>query len=60
MGLGNNSGSMMVIKYVITMRGILGLRSEMLSATRGTTIVDSVFDSYRENIAGGILNQDKD
>ena len=38
---------------------MLVLRSEMLSATRGTAIVDSVFDSYREKIKGDILSRDK-
>ena len=32
---------------------------EILSATRGTATVASVFDSYREKIAGHILSQDK-
>lgn len=38
---------------------MLGLRSEMLSATRGTAIVDSVFDSYREKISGDIQSREK-
>jgi hypothetical protein len=50
MCLKNNWDSMMVIKYLIPkwvlQWSILGLRSEMLSATQGTTTVDSVFDSY--------------
>jgi len=59
MGLDDNGDSMTVIKYLIPTRGMLGLRSEMLSATRGTAIVDSVFDSYREKIKGDILSRDK-
>lgn len=50
---------MSVIKYLIPTRGMLGLRSNMLSATRGTVIIDSVFDSYRPKIQGDILNRDK-
>merc|ERR1712127_133565 len=59
MGLDDNGDSMTVIKYLIPTRGMLGLRSEMLSATRGTAIVDAVFDSYRPKIPGDILSRDK-
>jgi len=59
MGLDDSGDSMTVIKYLIPTRGMLGLRSEMLSATRGTAIVDSVFDSYQEKIAGDIQSRDK-
>ena len=50
---------MTVIKYLIPTQGMMGLRSEMFSATRGTAIGDSMFDSYREKIVGDILSQDK-
>ena len=58
MGLDNNSNSMAMVKY-LNPRGMLGLRSEMLSATQGTTVVASVFDSYREKFSGDILSRDK-
>jgi len=51
--------SMQVVKYLVPTRGMLGLRSSMLSATRGTAIIDSVFDSYRPRIAGDIQSRDK-
>jgi GTP-binding protein len=51
--------SMNVIKYVVPTRGMLGLRSSMMSATRGTAIVDSVFDSYKPRITGDIQSRDK-
>jgi len=51
--------SMSVVKYLIPTRGMLGLRSNLLSATRGTVIIDSVFDSYRPQIKGDILTRDK-
>jgi GTP-binding protein len=38
---------------------MLGLRSNLLSATRGTALIDSVFDSYRPRIAGEIQGRDK-
>jgi GTP-binding protein len=59
MGLDDGGESMSVIKYLIPTRGMLGLRSEMLTATRGTAIIDAVFDSYRPKIAGDIQNRDK-
>lgn len=48
-----------IVKYLVPTRGMLGLRSAMLSATRGTAIIDSVFDSYRACIKGEILSRDK-
>ncbi len=59
MGLDDGGDAMSVIKYLIPTRGMLGLRSEMLTATRGTAIIDAVFDSYRPKIAGEIQNRDK-
>lgn len=58
MGIDDGDGSMSVVKYLIPTRGMLGLRSEMLTATRGTAIIDSVFDSYREKVAD-MQNRDK-
>ena len=59
MGLDNNEDSMTVIKYLILTRGMLRLLTEMLSATRGTAIIDSMFDLNQEKIVGGILSRDK-
>lgn len=59
MGLDDGGESMSVIKYLIPTRGMLGVRSELLSATRGTAIIDAVFDSYRPKIAGEIQSRDK-
>ena len=50
---------MSIVKYLIPTRGMLGLRSEMLTATRGTAIIDSVFDSYRPKIKADIQSRDK-
>lgn len=36
-----------MLKYLVPTRGLLGLRNAMLTATRGTALVDSVFDSYK-------------
>ena len=58
-GEGGESGSMSVVKYLIPTRGMLGLRSNLLTATRGTALIDSVFDSYRKKINGEIEGRDK-
>lgn len=59
MGLDDNGEGMSVIKYLIPTRGMLGVRSSLLSATRGTAIIDSVFDSYQEKLNVEIQNRDK-
>merc|ERR1712127_939173 len=59
MGLDDSGEAMSVIKYLIPTRGMLGLRSEMLTATRGTAIIDAVFDSYKPKIKGDISARDK-
>jgi GTP-binding protein len=56
MGLEDN---MSVVKYLVPTRGMLGLRSSMLSATRGTAIIDSVFDSYKPLVKDEIQGRDK-
>jgi GTP-binding protein len=58
MGLEESSG-MSVVKYLVPTRGMLGLRSALLSSTRGTALIDSVFDSYRAMIDGSIQARDK-
>jgi GTP-binding protein len=58
MGLEEGEG-MSIVKYIVPTRGMLGLRSGLLSATRGTAIIDSVFDSYRPKIQGEIQGRDR-
>ena len=58
MGIEEGDG-MTVVKYLVPTRGMLGLRSSLLTATRGTAIIDSVFDSYRAKIPGEIQARDK-
>jgi GTP-binding protein len=58
MGLEEGEG-LNVIKYLVPTRGMLGLRSALLTATRGTAIIDSVFDAYRPKIQGDIQGRDK-
>lgn len=35
------------IEYIVPTRGMIGLRNSMLTATRGTAVMDTIFDSYR-------------
>ena len=58
MGIEEGDG-MTIVKYLVPTRGMLGLRSALLTATRGTAIIDSVFDSYRPRISGEIQARDK-
>lgn len=48
-----------VVKYLVPTRGMLGVRSAILSATRGTAIIESIFDSYRPQVKGEIDGRDK-
>lgn len=59
MGIDDAEGGMSCIEYLVPTRGMLGLRSSLLTATRGTAIIDSVFDSYRPKISGEIQGRDK-
>lgn len=58
MGLEEGQG-MSIVKYLVPTRGMLGIRSALLSSTRGTALIDSIFDSYRPRIAGEIQARDK-
>ena len=58
MGLDEGEG-MSVVKYLVPTRGMLGLRSALLTSTRGTAIIDSVFDSYRPMIKDEIQGRNK-
>ncbi|CBJ31815.1 PBipA, plastid GTPase BipA/TypA [Ectocarpus siliculosus] len=46
------------IEYLVPTRGMIGLRNSMLTATRGTAVMDTIFDSYRP-YAGDIEARDK-
>mmetsp|Transcript_28788 Transcript_28788/g.44747 ORF Transcript_28788/g.44747 Transcript_28788/m.44747 type:complete len:662 (+) Transcript_28788:150-2135(+) len=59
MGKEEAEGGMSTVEYLVPTRGMLGLRSSLLTATRGTAIIDSVFDSYRPRITGEIQGRDK-
>lgn len=46
------------VKYLIPTRGVLGLRNAVLTATRGTAVLDSVFHDYKP-WAGDLEARDK-
>lgn len=46
------------IKFVVPTRGMIGIRSALLTATKGTLVLDTVFDSYRPAV-GAISQRDK-
>jgi len=58
MGLDDGEGAFSVIEYRIPTRGMIGIRSALLTATRGTAIIDSLFDSYQP-VAGEIGGSEK-
>ena len=60
MGIEEGGGEgLSLVKYLIPTRGMLGVRSALLSATRGTALIDSMFDSYKPKIAGAMSDKEK-
>jgi GTP-binding protein len=51
-------GDYTYVKYLLPTRGSIGLRTNLMSATRGTAVIDSNFDSYRP-FAGDIAAREK-
>ena len=35
------------IEYLVPTRGMIGIRNSMLTATRGTAVMDTTFNSYK-------------
>ncbi|CAM9287420.1 unnamed protein product [Ascophyllum nodosum] len=46
------------IEYLVPTRGMIGLRNSMLTATRGTAVMDTLFHSYKP-FAGEMETRDK-
>ncbi|MDO4540916.1 MAG: translational GTPase TypA [Syntrophomonadaceae bacterium] len=42
----SGAGSTMKLEFIIPARGLIGYRSELLTATRGTGVINHVFDHY--------------
>lgn len=52
------TGDFTYVKYLVPTRGTIGLRTNILSATRGLAVIDTNFDSFRP-YAGDIEQRDK-
>lgn len=46
------------LQYLVPTRGMIGIRSALLTATKGTVVLDTVFDSYRPSV-GAITQREK-
>lgn len=46
------------LKFSIPTRGMIGIRSSLLTATKGTVIMDSTFDDYKPAV-GSISQREK-
>lgn len=45
-------------QFIVPTRGMIGIRSALLTATKGTLVLDTVFDSYRP-VVGAITQREK-
>ena len=46
------------MKFLVPTRGMIGIRSQLLTATKGTMVLDTIFDSYRPSV-GQISQREK-
>jgi GTP-binding protein len=58
MGPAEGSEASTQLIFVIPTRGMIGIRSSLLTATKGQAVLDTEFDSYRPNV-GSILQRDR-
>lgn len=58
MGPAEGSEGQTQLKFLVPTRGMIGIRSALLTATKGTMVLDTVFDSYRPS-AGAIQQREK-
>jgi GTP-binding protein len=58
MGPAEGSDGLTQLKFVVPTRGMIGIRSALLTVTKGTMVMDTVFDSYRP-LAGAIAQREK-
>merc|ERR1719183_258789 len=57
-GIADDGSERAYVKFAVPTRGMIGLRNQLLTATRGTAVIDTVFDSYKPNV-GVIASRDK-
>lgn len=58
MGPAEGSEGQTQLKFIVPTRGMIGIRSALLTATKGTLVLDTVFDSYRPSV-GPISQREK-
>lgn len=46
-GEGGGEAQLTNIEYIVPTRGMIGIRNSMLTATRGTAVMDTIFNSYK-------------
>jgi GTP-binding protein len=46
------------LQFLVPTRGMIGIRSALMTATKGTLVLDTVFDSYRPSV-GAISQREK-
>jgi GTP-binding protein len=55
MGPSEGSDGQTQLTFRVPTRGMIGIRSALLSATKGTMVMDTIFDSYRPTV--GLISQ---
>lgn len=58
MGPAEGSEGATQLKFLVPTRGMIGVRSALMTATKGTVVLDTVFDSYRPCV-GAIQQREK-
>lgn len=58
MGPAEGSEGQTQLNFLVPTRGMIGVRSALLTATKGTMVLDTVFDSYKPSV-GSISQREK-
>merc|ERR1719353_2780621 len=58
MGPAESGEGMTQLKFSVPTRGLIGVRSSLLTATKGTMVMDTVFDAYKPAV-GSISQREK-
>jgi GTP-binding protein len=56
MGMNHTDHGEVHLEYLMSTRGVIGLKSKLLTQTKGTVILNHVFDSYKPAASVGELN----
>lgn len=58
MGPAEGGDDLTQLQFLVPTRGMIGIRSALMTATKGTLVLDTVFDSYRPSV-GAISQREK-